>query len=292
MVNILNNLPYLDIDALKPAEMATRAEEVGVAKAQADLPKLATLAVLAGVFIALGAVFYTTVLTGSSQLGYGVGRLLSGLTFSLGLILVVVGGAELFTGNNLIVIAWLSGKVTTAQVLRNWLIVYVGNLVGSLALALMIYLGGQHGLSGSEVGLTALNIAQSKCSLDFIQALTLGVLCNALVCLAVWLCFSARSVVDKIAAIVFPVTAFVAAGFEHCVANMYFIPAGLLIKYGAPQGFWTTIGKTPSDFAQLTWTGFLWNNLLPVTLGNMIGGVVLVGLGYWYAYLRTKETDK
>lgn len=286
MVNILNNSPYFNMDALMPAEMASRAEEVGVAKAKADLPKLITLAVLAGAFIALGAVFSTTVLTGSGQLSYGVARLLAGLTFSLGLILVVVAGAELFTGNNLIVIAWANGKVSTAQMLRNWLIVYLGNLVGSLALALLVYLGGQHGLDGSGVGLTALKIAQSKCSLGFTQALALGVLCNALVCLAVWLCFSARSVVDKIAAIIFPVTAFVAAGFEHCVANMYFIPAGILIKHGAPPNFWAAIDKTPADFANLTWEGFLWNNLLPVTLGNLIGGVVLVGLGYWFVYLR------
>lgn len=290
MVNPQDNAPHrpLHVDSLMPPEMAARAEQVGVAKAQADLPKLATLAVLAGAFIAMGAVFCTTVLTGAGALTYGVARLLGGITFCLGLILVVVAGAELFTGNNLIVMAWAGGKVTTGQMLRNWLIVYLGNLVGSVASALLVYLGGQYSLGGSAVGLTALNIAQAKCSLGFVQALALGVLCNALVCLAVWLCFSARTVIDKIAAIIFPIAAFVAAGFEHCVANMYFIPAGLLIKGGAPQGFWTAIGKTPADFPRLTWEAFLWNNLLPVTLGNLIGGVLLVGLVYWFVYLRVR----
>ncbi len=286
------------IDALMPAEMAKRAEYVGVRKAEMPFPTMLALAILAGAFIGLGAVFSTTVLSGSititaadgattfkAMLPYGVNRLLGGLVFCLGLILVVVGGAELFTGNNLIVMAWASRKVTTAALLRNWGIVYLGNFIGSVGTALLVFLARQYTFGGGAVGLTALNIAKSKVELDFIQALALGILCNALVCLAVWMTFSARSTIDKILAIIFPISAFVAAGFEHSIANMYFIPIALLIKGYAPPSFWEAIGKSAADYASLTWQSFLLNNLLPVTVGNIIGGVVLVAAVYWLVFL-------
>ncbi len=287
------------IDSLLPAEMATRAEYVGVRKAETPVGKMFALAVLAGAFIALGAIFATTISAGSipiktpdgamaysSALPYGVARLLTGVVFCLGLILVVVGGAELFTGNNLIVMAWASRKVTTKALLNNWVIVYIGNFVGSIGTAIMLFLSKQYTFGSGSVGLTALNIANSKVQLDFIQAIALGVLCNALVCLAVWMTFSARTTLDKIAAIIFPITGFVAAGFEHSIANMYFIPIGLFIKQFASPGFWETIGKTPADYASLTWGAFLLNNLLPVTIGNIIGGVGLVSAIYWMVFLR------
>lgn len=271
------------IDALLPAEMARRAENVGVRKAEAGFVPLFALAILAGAFIALGAVFATTVAAGSAgHLPYGVSKMLVGLVFSLGLILVIVGGAELFTGNNLIAMAWASGKVNTRALLRNWVIVYVGNFVGSIGTAILILLAKQYTFGGGQVGATALNIAVGKVHLGFVQALALGILCNALVCLAVWLTFSARSTADKIAAIIFPISAFVAAGFEHSVANMYFIPVGLLIKTFDP-GF---VAQTNADLDGLTWTAFFLNNLVPVTIGNIIGGTLLVAGLYWLVFLK------
>jgi formate/nitrite transporter len=273
------------IDALLPAEMAKRAEYIGVGKAEAPFLTTFTLAVLAGAFIALGAVFATTVAAGTSGTWpFGVTKLLIGLVFCLGLILVIVGGAELFTGNNLIVMAWASGKVTTAQLLTNWGIVYLGNFVGSVGTALLVLVSKQYTFGGGAVGEAALGIASGKISLGFLQALALGVLCNTLVCLAVWLTFSARSTIDKIAAILFPITAFVAAGFEHSVANMYFVPVALLIK-----GFDPSFARQVMNTADLTWGAFMLRNLLPVTLGNIIGGSVLVAAVYWSVFLRRQQ---
>lgn len=275
------------IDALLPVEMAERAEQVGIKKAHMNPVSMWVLAVLAGAFIALGAVFSTTVVAGAAEaLPYGVVRLLAGLVFSLGLILVIVGGAELFTGNNLIVMAWASGKVSTSLLIKNWLIVYLGNFVGAFGTAALVFLSGQFTFGKGVVGAAALATAGAKVNLDFGQAIALGVLCNALVCLAVWLTYSARTTTDRILAIIPPITAFVAAGFEHSIANMYFVPVGLLIKDFAPQTFWAAIGKSAADYASLTWGGFLINNLLPVTLGNIIGGALLVGAVYWFVYIR------
>lgn len=287
------NPPIPSLDALIPADMAKKAENVGVAKANLGPFRMFALAVLAGAFIAMGAVFMTIVTTGAAGvLPFGIARLLAGFVFCLGLILVVVAGAELFTGNNLIVMAWAGKKVSTAKLLRNWVIVYLGNFVGSILTAYGMFLSTQYMFSKGAVGLNALNIASVKTSLDFVPALVLGVFCNALVCLAVWLCMGARSTVDKIAAIIFPITAFVAAGFEHSIANMYFIPIGLLIKSGAPDEFWTMIGQTPADFPTITWSNFLVGNLLPVTIGNIIGGALMVGLVYWFIYLRPSWTGQ
>lgn len=281
----------LQIDAFPPEKMARRMEEVGVTKANLDFWTMFSLAVLAGAFIGTGGIFLNTVTTGLSTAGvpYGLVRLVGGLVFCLGLIAVVVAGAELFTGNNLIVMAYASHRVTTAQLLRNWAIVYAGNFVGSILTALLMFLTRQYTFASGAVGLNALSIANAKCNLEFLQAITLGIMCNALVCLAVWLCASARSTTDKILSIIFPITAFVAAGFEHSIANMYLIPIGILIKSWAPADFWEAIGKTPDDFAALTWGTFFLRNLLPVTIGNIIGGTGFVGLAYWFIYLRPKK---
>lgn len=271
-------------DALMPSSMAQKAEDIGVRKAAMPASKLFILAILAGAYIALGAIFCTTVLAGSSALPYGVARLLGGLVFCLGLILVVVGGAELFTGNNLIVIAWASKKVSTGALLRNWVIVYLGNFVGSVATAVLMFLAKQYTNGGGAVGEVALKTAASKVHLGFIQAVALGILCNCLVCLAVWLTYSARSTTDKILAIIFPITAFVAAGFEHSVANMYFIPYGIIIQQFDPA-FVTSLGDKV-NLTGLSWSTFFTNNLLPVTIGNIIGGSIMVGIVYWTAYLQ------
>jgi formate transporter len=281
------------IDALIPAEMAKKAENAGVAKANLGIFRMFALAVLAGAFIALGAVLATTATTGMGGIApYGVTRMVAGLAFCLGLILVVGAGAELFTGNNLIVMAWADRKVSTGLMLRNWGVVYVGNFVGAVATAVGLFLTGQYAFGNGAVGLNALNIATTKVQFGFVQAVMLGAFCNALVCLAVWLCIGARTATDKILAILFPITAFVAAGFEHSVANMYFIPIGLFIKDWAGADFWAGVGKTAVDYPDLTWGNFFIINLLPVTIGNVIGGALMVGLVYWFIYLRPSWTGK
>ncbi len=257
-------------------------------KSSLDPLSVTVLALLGGAFIGFGAMFATTVGAGAAEaLPFGLTRLLSGLTFSLGLILIIVGGAELFTGNALIVVAWSARRVSTGAMLRNWAIVYAGNLVGSCATAAIIFAGGQYRLGGGDVGVVALSIAASKTSLDFGQALALGIVANTLVCLAVWMCFSARTVVGKVVAIVPPIAAFVAGGFEHSIANMYFLAMGLLIKHFASDGFWAESGTSAADYASVTLADSVMN-LIPVTIGNIIGGGVLVAAVYWFVYLRRR----
>jgi formate/nitrite transporter len=274
------------LDALPPLEMARKAEQVGVVKAGMSIANTFALSVLAGAFIALGAIFATTVTAGGADVPFGVLRLLGGLAFSLGLILVVVAGAELFTGNNLIVMAWASRRVRTSQVLRNWAIVYLGNLVGALATVGLLFIAKQYEFGDGAVGVQALSIAASKTSLGFVQAVALGAFCNGLVCLAVWLCYSARTTTDKILSIVPPIAAFVAAGFEHSVANMFFIPMGLLVK--SDEAFVSQQNGLP-DLGDLTWARFVTANLVPVTIGNVVGGALMVGAIYWFIYLRDVE---
>ncbi len=286
----MNQTNDIKLDALLPAEMACKAEQVGVKKAHMDPITVIVLAILAGAFIGLGAIFSTTAIAGTAdKLPYGVVRLLAGFTFTLGLILVIVAGAELFTGNNLLSIAWMGRQIGTGLLLRNWVLVYAGNLLGSIATAALSFLSGQYASGAGSVGMTALTIANTKVHLGFIQAIALGILCNALVCLAVWLTYSARTTTDRILAIIPPIAAFVAAGYEHSIANMYFIPVALLVKSYAPATFWTTIGKVATDFPDLTWGNFFIKNLLPVTIGNIIGGAIMVGVVYWFIYLRKRS---
>lgn len=273
------------LDALLPPEMARRAEEVGAAKVSMDRGRLVALAVLAGAFIALGGIFSTVALAGAGGAPWGATRVLAGVVFSVGLVLVVVGGAELFTGNNLIVMAWAGGRVGTRAVLRNWAIVYAGNFVGGLGVALVACGARLHESGGGAFGAAALGIAVAKLELAFEQAVALGILCNVLVCLAVWLSYSARTTTDRVLAVVPPIAAFVAAGFEHSVANMYFVPFALLLTHLDP-GF---VAAHAPDAHALTWSRFLVRNLLPVTLGNVIGGTLLVGGTYWFVYLRPRS---
>lgn len=278
----------VDLDPLMPAATAAKAEDIGVKKANMAAAPMFLLAVLAGAFIALAAAFSTTVIAGAGDvLPYGLVKLVAGIAFSLGLILVVLGGAELFTGNNLISVAWASRHITTAAVLRNWTIVWIGNLVGALATAVLIVVAGQYQFGAGSVGSTALDVAAGKVALDPLRAFTLAILCNGLVCLAVWLTYSARTTIDKVVVIVPPVAAFVAMGFEHSVANMYFIPVAMLIRVAAPETFWIEIGSTAEEYAALDVAGFV-SNLAPVTLGNIVGGTILVGAVYWMAHLRDK----
>lgn len=258
--------PYA-LEVVPPAHIAHLVENVGVKKALMPLVPMLTLGVLAGVFIAFGGMFYTLVVTGS-ELGLGPTRLLGGLSFSLGLILVIVGGAELFTGNSLIVMAWADGKVPLSGLLRNWGIVYLGNLIGALGAAILVHYSGALSIGNGAVAETARHIAEGKVALGAGEAFLRGVLCNTLVCLAVWMCFAAHTVAGKVSAIIFPVTAFVALGFEHSVANMYLIPIGAL-QPGSTIGITAMLG-----------------NLIPVTFGNIVGGGVLVAAVYWLIYLK------
>ena len=255
-------------DARAPLEIARKVERLGVAKARTDAVTLLVLAVLAGAFISLGALLFTVVVTGSG-LGFGVTRLVGGVSFCLGLVLVVVAGAELFTGNNLLAMAWASGLIGMRDVVRNWILVYVGNVAGCLGTVLLVLWADLASLGGGAVGETAVQIARAKADLSIGEAFARGVLCNALVCLAVWLTMGGRSVTDKILAILFPITAFVAIGLEHSIANWFFLPYGLAL-----------------DEHGLVPVGGAVRNLLAVTAGNLVGGTLLVAGVYWLAYLR------
>lgn len=272
--------PSPALDPLLPAEIAAACERVGVRKTQMDALSLFVLAILAGAFISLGAMFFTIVLAGTG-LGWGPTQLLGGVAFSLGLVLVIIAGAELFTGNTLAVMAWASRKVSTTGVLRSWAIVYVGNFAGALLTVLLVYASDQWQFNGAQVGGLAIDIGARKTALGFGEAVALGILANALVALAVWLSLSARSLPGKVLAIVFPISAFVAGGFEHSVANMYFIPMALFVKAED-----AALAASTRDISDLDWGSFFVANLIPVTIGNVIGGAVLVGAVYWFVYLR------
>jgi len=275
------------IDALLPPEMALACESAGAAKAGRDAVTLVVLGLLAGAFIALGAIFMTIVLTGAGELPWGVARLLAGLVFSLGLILVIVCGAELFTGDSLMVVAWASRRITAASLARAWLLVYIGNIVGALGTVALVFLSGQHDLAGGAVGQTALAVASAKAALPTFQLFFLALLCNVLVCLAVWMSFGARSTTDKVLVIVPPIAAFVAAGFEHSIANMYLLPFALAIKAWAGPEFWSAVGQSAAAYPELT-AGAVLHNIVVATIGNVVGGSLMVGVVYWFVYLRRR----
>ncbi len=260
------------VDAYAPREIARRVNEFSVVKAKLPLLTLWLLGMLAGAFVGLGALMFTLVASDAS-LGFAASRLLGGLAFSLGLILVTVAGAELFTGNNLLAMAWASGLVSTRDVMRNWLVVCAANFVGAAGLALLVWLSGHAAMNGGNVARNAIGIAAAKAALPIGEAFFRGVLCNVLVCMAVWMALAGRSVVDKAVAIVFPIAAFVAAGFEHSVANMYFFPLAWLL--GAPLG-WMDVAR----------------NLVPVIAGNIVGGSVLVALVYYLVYVRASGSGR
>jgi formate transporter len=263
-------MQYASFDAYAPREIAERVEAAGIAKATTPLLSLVMLGVLAGAFIGLGALFSMIVIS-DPGLGFAAQRVLGGAVFSLGLVLVVVAGAELFTGNNLLAMAWAQGTVTTRDVLLNWAIVCAANFVGAAGLALLVFLSGHAEMNGGALGRAYLEIAAAKSALPFWTAFFRGVLCNVLVCMAVWMTLAGRSVTDKALAVLFPISAFVAAGFEHSIANMYIFPLAVLLQAaaGEPVGF-----------------SWLWTNLVPVIAGNLVGGSVLVALVYHVIYRR------
>ncbi|MGZ8566624.1 MAG: formate/nitrite transporter family protein [Actinomycetota bacterium] len=274
------------VDGFTPPEIARLVETKGAAKVNARVSTMLVLAVLAGAFIGLGGVLSTVATTGSS-FGYGPTKILGGFVFSLGLILVIVAGAELFTGNTLALMSVVDGHVSSGRLVRHWVIVYFGNLIGALSIVAMVYVGEWWTQADHAVGAQALTIAAGKASLPFTVVFVRGILANALVCLAVWLAAGGRSVTDKIMGIVFPITAFVAAGFEHSIANMYFLPIGLLLSDKADVV--TASELSPAQLASLDGAGIV-RNIAAATLGNIVGGAVLVGLVYWFVYLRSVRT--
>ena len=284
------SIPEISFDDYSPSEMEKRVESASISKTKLGFLSLFMLAFLAGSFIALGAEFYTIV-TFDSELSYGLTKLIGGLAFSLGLILVIVAGAELFTGNNLIMMGLASRVVTFRQMLKNWGISYIGNFIGSISVVILMYFTNLWKIEGYLLGASAVIIANDKINLTFLEALSRGMLCNILVCLAVWLCFSARTVVSKILAIIFPITAFVASGFEHSIANMYFIPMGILLKNNSAITSKVFEISPNIDLERLNTLGFL-GNLLPVTLGNIIGGALMVAVVYWLIIVLPKRLNK
>jgi formate transporter len=263
-------------DAYSPAEIAARVQTIGVAKARLPLLSMLMLAVLAGAFIGLGALYFVIVKSDVAALGFAASQLMGGVVFSLGLLLVIVAGAELFTGNNLLVMAWADRKISTVELLRNWGIVCIGNFMGAAGLAVLVFLSRHTEMNHGAIAEQYVAIAAAKCAMPFWTAFFKGVLCNVLVCIAVWMAIAGRSVTDKAVAIIFPISAFVAAGFEHSIANMYIIPLAMLLQ---------TFGDVSAEQPIITWADFF-GNLLPVILGNLGGGAVLVGLVYYVIYQR------
>jgi len=272
--------PIFGSDAFSPREIAEKIETIGVAKTRLPVLSVIMLGILAGVFIGLGALYYVLMVSDPS-LGFGLSRLLGGLVFSLGLIMVIIAGAELFTGNNLLVMAWADGKITLSAVLKNWVVVCLANFVGAAGLAVLVYLARHTDMNGGAVGEAYSRIAAAKCSLPFQQAFFSGMLCNILVCLAVWMSQAGRSVSDKMLVIIFPVSAFVAAGFEHSIANMYLIPMGLLLQFDSAA----------AGAESISWIGFI-KNLIPVILGNLAGGSGFVALFYYFIYGRDRNAQQ
>ena len=280
------------IDELLPHQITEKADNIAYSKATKAFLSAFYLAITAGMFISLAFVFYITVTTGAGNLAWGLKCLIGGLAFSLGLLLVVVVGGELFTSSTLTLIAKASNRISTMQMLKNWLVVYFGNFVGASFLVFLIFFAGLYNADHGQWGLTALQVAQHKLHHSFTEAVALGILCNIMVCLAIWMAFGAKTVTDKMFAVLLPVAMFVSSGFEHCIANMFMVPTGILIQHFASPEFWIAIGQDPSTFADLSTSNFIFHNLIPVTIGNIIGGGVIVGLMHWMIYLRPTQKNK
>ncbi|QIW14910.1 formate transporter FocA [Pasteurellaceae bacterium RH1A] len=269
-----------------PAEMAKIAEDGAVYKATKNQFYSFVSAITAGAYISIAFVFYATTQVGAGELPWGVAKLIGGLVFSLGIIMCVVLGAELFTSSTLTVIAKASGHLSWHQVLKNWLVVYGGNLIGALFIVGLVWFGGEIMAAKGQWGLVILNTAQHKIHHSWSEAFSLGIFCNIMVCIAVWMAYAGKSLTDKAFIMILPISMFVASGFEHCVANMFMVPMGIVIHSFASPEFWTSINIDPNQFADLTVSHFVTKNLIPATLGNIVGGAVFIGLVQWFLHLR------
>jgi len=280
------SVPAPVIDDKAPKAIAETFDQVtGVAKATSPLSAVIILGIMAGAYIGFGGMLSSTVtFDAAAIIGTGLSKLIGGAVFSVGLMMVVIAGAELFTGNNLMISSAITGKISYSTMIKRWIVVYLANFVGSLLIMALFYYSGLWKTGDYGLGATALKVANTKVSLPFSEVLWRGIGCNWLVCLAVWMAASGRQTISKVFAIFFPIMAFVTLGFEHCVANMYFIPTGILFS-GVPE----IAAAANINVSALTWGNFLVKNLLPATIGNIIGGVVFVGMGYWYAYIRPEK---
>jgi len=266
-----------------PQQVAETVTNMGKTKGNLPILQMLILGILAGVYISFGAQLATMVLTGTaSSMGIGMAKFMGGAVFSVGLMLVVIGGAELFTGNNLMIVGMVSGKITIKELSYNWFFVYIANFLGSILIVYLMYYTDLWKTGANANAQTALNIAAGKVNLTWSEAFFRGIGCNWLVCLAVWLAIAAKDISGKILGIFFPIMAFVASGFEHCVANMYFIPYGIILK--ADPALAEQVGNLGQKAANLNWTGFFVDNLIPVTLGNILGGAIFVGIAYFFVY--------
>lgn len=269
-----------------PAEMAKIAEDGAVYKATKNQLYSFISAITAGAFIALAFVYYTTTQTGASDVAWGVSKFLGGTVFSVGVIMCVVFGAELFTSSTLTLVAKASHRITWAQMFKNWVVVYLGNFIGGLLIVALIWFAGQAMAANGQWGLTILKTAQHKIHHTWGEAFTLGILCNIMVCIAVWMAYAGKSLTDKAFIMILPIGLFVASGFEHCVANMFMIPMGILIAQSASPEFWQTIGVDAAQYADLDTYHFVVKNLIPVTLGNIVGGAFCIGMVQWFLHIR------
>ncbi|TNB48283.1 formate transporter FocA [Martelella lutilitoris] len=279
-------MQHFNFDAFPPHVMAEKAEAAGIAKVKKDPVSLLVSAMMAGAFIGIAFIFYTVVTTGNGDIGWGANKFIGGLAFSLGLVLVVLTGADLFTSTVLTIIGKATGQISWGALARNWATVYVGNFIGAITLVGIMQLARHYEGDGGLLGINYMHIAQHKLHHTFLQAVALAIMCNVLVCLGVWMTYAGRTATDKILAVILPVAMFVASGFEHVVANMFQIPMAILTRTLAGPEFWATSGANPADFADLTWSNFVLANLIPVTIGNIIGGALFVGIAYWVIYLR------
>ena len=275
-----------------PAEAAAVAENALAHKALNHPIRAFMLALSGGGYIALGFVFFTTSQVGTAEvLGFGLAKVIGGLVFSVGLALVVLTGAELFTSTSMTLVARASGLITWKRLFLHWGIVYVGNFVGAVTILVLCWFGGAWRQAGGGWGEVILNTSRAKLEHDFVSAFFLGIACNLLVCLAVWVAFAGRTITDKVLAVTGPIALFVASGFEHSVANMFMIPFGIIIRDFAPTEFWAQLGVAASDYALLDWGQFFAGNLLPVTLGNIIGGGIMIGAYYWLIFRLGKKHE-
>ncbi|SCC14431.1 formate transporter [Gilliamella bombicola] len=273
------------VDSYSPAQMTQIAEDIGNYKVNKPLYSTVLSAILAGVFISIAFVFYITVTTGTATVAFGLAKLVGGICFSLGLMLVVCCGSDLFTSTVLTILPKMTHKVSWAKMIRNWIFVYIGNFIGAILFVTVIWFSGQYMVANGLWGLNILQTADHKLHHTFIEAVCLGFLANLMVCLAAWMSYAGRSLLDKMLIMVLPVAMFVASGFEHSIANMFMIPMGIVINNFASPEFWQAVGASPDAFKELTVTHFIFNNLIPVTIGNILGGLA-VALPYWALYLR------
>lgn len=268
------------ISVIKVETPLSIADDFGMKKVQKSSWQSFTLAIFSGMFIAIAFVFYISVTTGS-EAGWGMTRFIGGIAFSLGLMLVIAAGGELFTSTVLTSVAWANKRITMKEQLQCWTRVYLGNMVGALLMVLLIMLGRLFELADNQWGLSALNIAQHKLHYTWLQAFVLGILCNILVCLGIWMTFATKDLLAKCFLVILPVAMFIAAGFEHCIANLFMLPFGIAVQNFAPDSFFMALDISKDQFSDVNLSNTIFNNLIPVTLGNIVGGSVAIGLGYW-----------